>query len=177
MLLALDDVHWADAASIEVMTHLSAPVPRAAADGGRYRHAPTRLVAALEGTARAASGSQIELAPLSREGGQAADRTHDMDEGSAREAVPRKRWQPLLHRAAGADRATQARSARPREPEQLQETVPRAVIAAIEEELITVSGPARLALQAAAVAGDPFEPELIAAIAETDTPAGAGRAG
>jgi ATP/maltotriose-dependent transcriptional regulator MalT len=44
------------------------------------------------------------------------------------------------------------------------------VIAAIQEELIAVSDQSRVVLQAAAVAGDPFEPELIAAIAELDLP-------
>jgi ATP/maltotriose-dependent transcriptional regulator MalT len=42
------------------------------------------------------------------------------------------------------------------------------VIAAIGEELLSVSDHARLALESAAVAGEPFEPELVAAIAERD---------
>ena len=43
--------------------------------------------------------------------------------------------------------------------------VPSAVAAALAEELGLLSEPARLVLQAAAVAGDPFEPELAAAAA------------
>lgn len=43
--------------------------------------------------------------------------------------------------------------------------VPSAVAAALAEELAVLSGTARLALEGAAVAGDPFEPELAAAAA------------
>ena len=46
--------------------------------------------------------------------------------------------------------------------------VPRAVIAAINEELLAVSAESRLVLEAAAIAGEPFEPELIAEIAQRD---------
>ncbi len=51
-----------------------------------------------------------------------------------------------------------------------REAVPDAVIASIHEELIAVSDGSRLVLQAAAVAGESFEPELVAAIAEQDVP-------
>ena len=60
----------------------------------------------------------------------------------ARAAVPRERWQPVLHRAAGAVEPS-APDPRAPGPEQLHEAVPRAVIAAIEEELIR--SPIRLA--------------------------------
>jgi predicted ATPase len=43
--------------------------------------------------------------------------------------------------------------------------VPPAVAAALAEELAVLSGPTRLVLEGAAVAGDPFEPELAAAAA------------
>ena len=45
--------------------------------------------------------------------------------------------------------------------------VPSAVAAALTEELALLSQPARLVLDGAAVAGDPFEPELAAAAAAT----------
>ena len=44
--------------------------------------------------------------------------------------------------------------------------VPASVAAALTEELTLLSPPARIALEGAAVAGDPFEPELAAAAAE-----------
>ena len=42
------------------------------------------------------------------------------------------------------------------------------MIAAIEEELLSISKQSRVALRSAAVAGDPFEPELVGAIAEQE---------
>jgi hypothetical protein len=53
---------------------------------------------------------------------------------------------------------------------------PALVAAAIRDELLQVSTEARLALDAAAVAGESLEPELIAAIAESALITGAGRA-
>ena len=49
--------------------------------------------------------------------------------------------------------------------------VPPAVAAALAEELALLSGEARRMLEGAAVAGDPFEPELMAAAAGVDTAA------
>ena len=64
MLLALDDVHWADAASVELLTHLLRRFRGPLLTAVAYRKAPTRLLAALEGSARGARGSRLELAPL-----------------------------------------------------------------------------------------------------------------
>ncbi len=168
VLLALDDVHWADAASVEVMAHLvrrfRGPLLMAVA----YRHVPARLLAALEGTARGGMGSRLELAPLSSREARALI-------GPGVDAVTREN----LYRESGGNPFYIEQLARSRHSGQVPErsdserrgkAVPRAVIAAIEEELIGVSDQARVALQAAAVAGDPFEPELIAAIAERDLP-------
>ncbi len=169
MLLALDDVHWADAASVEVMTHLlrrfRGPLLMAVA----YRHAPARLLAALEGSARAGLGSRLELAPLSSKEAQRLI-GRDVDR-SARATLYRESggnpfYIEQLARSSHTRRIQEMPGSEP-----LREAVPRAVIAAIEEELITVADPARVALQAAAVAGDPFEPELVAAIAERDVSA------
>ena len=44
------------------------------------------------------------------------------------------------------------------------------MLAAIQEEVIAISDEARCALESAAVAGESFEPELVAAIAEQDVP-------
>ena len=169
MLLALDDVHWADAASIEVMTHLlrrfRGPLLMAVA----YRHAPTRLVAALEGTARGGFGTRLELAPLSPKEAKRLIGA-GVDEGTRAMLYRESGGNPFyMEQLARSGHATSVQEAPG--PEPLPEAVPRAVIAAIEEELLAVSAPTRLALQAAAVAGDPFEPELIAAISERDVPA------
>ncbi|MGZ6639332.1 MAG: ATP-binding protein, partial [Solirubrobacteraceae bacterium] len=164
MLLVLDDVHWADAASVEVMTHLLRRFRGPLLTAVAYRHAPPRLVAALEASARAGMGSRLDLVPLSSKeaqrllGGDVDDTTRTM-----------------LYRESGGNPfyiEQLARASHPRQigklagSERSREAVPRAVIAAIHEELIAVSDDSRLALEAAAVAGESFEPELIAAIAD-----------
>ncbi len=169
MLLALDDVHWADAASIEVMTHLlrrfRGPLLMAVA----YRHAPARLLAALEGSAgRRRQPARARAAERKR--GAAIDRARRGSRGRAtlyRESGGNPFYIEQLARSSHARRIREMLGLRT----VARSRFPRAVIAAIEEELITVADPARVALQAAAVAGDPFEPELVAAIAERDVPA------
>ncbi len=166
MVLALDDVHWADAGSVEVLSHLlrrfRGPLLLAVA----YRQSPPRLLAQLEGTARAGVGTLLALAPLSAEDAQSL---------IAREADPVHRSR--LYRESGGNPfyiEQLARSSSPRRrregsaPHSSSEAVPRGVIAAIEEELLSTSKPSRLVLRSAAVAGDPFEPELVGAIAEQD---------
>ena len=70
MVLALDDVHWADAGSVEVLSHLlrrfRGPLLMAVA----YRQSPPRLLAQLEGAARAGVGTLLALTPLSAEDAQ-----------------------------------------------------------------------------------------------------------
>jgi ATP/maltotriose-dependent transcriptional regulator MalT len=166
MLLALDDVHWADAASVEMLTNLLRRFRGPLLTAVAYRQAPSRLLAALEGTARTARGSRLELAPLGPD--EAAALIGSEVDDSTR---------TILFRESGGNpfyieqlaRANRMRRLRPaRGTQRSRETVPRAVIAAIHEELIAVSDESRLALEAAAVAGESFEPELIAAIAQRE---------
>jgi ATP/maltotriose-dependent transcriptional regulator MalT len=165
-VLALDDVHWADAASVEVLTHLvrrfRGPLLMAVA----YRHAPARLLAALEGTARAGLGSELELTPLSPQEAQGLI-GRDVDDATRTMLYRESGGNPFfIEQLARASQMRQIQAARGSEVS--REAVPRAVIAAIHEELAAVSDESRLALEAAAVAGESFEPELIAAIAERD---------
>src|SRR5207248_7764800 len=67
MLLALDDVHWADAASVEVLTHLLRRFRGPLLTAMAYRQPPARLVGALEAAARNGFGTQLELTPLNSE--------------------------------------------------------------------------------------------------------------
>ena len=166
LVLALDDVHWADAGSVEVLSHLlrrfRGPLLMAVA----FRQSPPRLLAQLEGTARAGVGTLLALMPLSGEDAQSL---------IARDVDPAHRSR--LYRESGGNPfyiEQLARSGSPRRrseraaPDSSPEAVPRAVIAAIEEELRGISRQSRVTLRSAAVAGDPFEPELVGAIAEQD---------
>ena len=71
MLLALDDVHWADAASVEVLTPPAAPVPGPAADGAGLPPAARAARRRARGGDRAApSGPGWSSTPLSTEDAQ-----------------------------------------------------------------------------------------------------------
>ncbi len=166
MLLALDDVHWADAASVELLTHLLRRFRGPLLTAVAYRQAPTRLLAALEGSGRGGRRSRLELAPLSP-GEAAALIGPEADEPTRALLFSESGGNPFyLEQMARARRIRPARHVG--EPRDRGQSVPRELIAAIEEELIAVSDESRTVLEAAAVAGEPFEPDLIAAIAERD---------
>ncbi|MDQ4131557.1 MAG: AAA family ATPase, partial [Actinomycetota bacterium] len=167
VVLALDDLHWGDAASIELLIHLlrsPPPGPVLLLLAFRVPQVPAALGGAVEAAAREGSATFLRLSPLSPEdadelmGADVArvirDELYSESGGNPfyveellRAAVRRPSWEAL--RAAG-----------------LPEIVPPAVRAALVAELHDVSPSALVLLQAAAVAGDPFEVDLAAEIAE-----------
>jgi DNA-binding CsgD family transcriptional regulator/tetratricopeptide (TPR) repeat protein len=170
LVLVLDDVHWADSASVELLGALLRRPPTAGvlmALALRPRQVPERLSAALERAHRAAALTRIELDALTAgearellgETVDTADATVLYDESGGNpfylEQLARS-----LERAVGAARAVPETSI-------AAIGVPSAVAAALTEELGLLSDVTRLVLEGAAVAGDPFEPELAAAAAAT----------
>src|SRR6266540_111741 len=131
----------------------------------RPRQLPERLVAALERAHRAAALTRIELGPLNPieareflgETVDVADAT-DLYEQSGGNPFYLEQLARTLDRAAGAAAS---------EISLTGIGVPSAVAASLSEELALLSNGGRLMLQGAAVAGDPFEPELAAAAAAT----------
>ena len=169
LVLALDDVHWADAASVELVTALLRSPPDAAvllAMGARPRQIPDRLAAALERADRQDGLARLELRSLPR---AAAGELLGDDVGRERadelyeEAGGNPFYLQQLARSHGAGaRAPLAGSA-------LEAVgVPAAVIASLAEELGLLSADTRRVLCGAAVSGDPFEPDLAAAAAGAD---------
>jgi predicted ATPase len=67
VLLSLDDAHWADPASFEVIAHLLRRFRGRLLGAIAFRHAPQRLTAALKGVARVGSGIRLELRPLTED--------------------------------------------------------------------------------------------------------------
>ena len=171
LVLVLDDVHWADAASVELLTALLRSPPDAAVlvvMAARPRQRPERLAAALERADRHGGLTRLELGGLARE---AAGELLG-------EAVGRERADELYEEAGGNPFYLQqlARSQRRRRRRgsplagaALEAVgVPAAVIASLAEELGLLSDDTRRVLRGAAVAGDPFEPDLAAAAAGAD---------
>ena len=164
LVLVLDDLHWSDAASVELIAALlrRGMVPRVLlALGYRSGRAPPGLPAAL--------ATVIELGPLDEE----ECRSLAGPELSARR-------QATIFRESGGNPfyALQLAGARQPGPSTSADRmaadvdVPRTVAAALVEELDALTGGARRLLEAGSIAGDPFEPELAFEIAELPADAG-----
>jgi ATP/maltotriose-dependent transcriptional regulator MalT len=163
LALLLDDVHWADPASADVLALLLHRPPRGRVLVGlamRSGRAPD-MESALAAAERNGTAAVVELGPLPPEV------VAELVPGVGRAARER------LYRESGGN------------PFYLQELaragsdlgdgdragllgVPRAVQAALIGELAELPGAARGLLHGAAVAGDPFEPELAAVAAGVD---------
>ena len=154
LVVVLDDLHWADSGSLELLGSLlrrppAAPVLLALAV--RPRQVPERIAAALERIERIELGafSEAEARELV---GDAAD---DVFADSGGNPFYLEQLARAPRRAAAGPAVAVAGV-----------EVPRAVAAALAGELAQLSGDARVVLAGAAVAGDPFEPELAAAAAD-----------
>src|SRR5580765_5849091 len=169
LVLVLDDLHWADSASVELVGALlrrppAAPVLMTLAL--RPRQTPERLAAAFERAQRAGELTRIELGALTaleaREllggGVDASDATTLYEESGGNPFY-------LQQLARSLERASHERTASDISLTAIG--VPAAVAASLSEELGLLSERGRLVLEGAAVAGDPFEPELAAAAAAT----------
>ena len=191
LVIALDDLHWADDASIDLVCHLlyrSLEAPVLLVIASRPAQTAARLVTAVEEAGRHGLASRIELAPLtvteagellgSDVGPELRDELYRESGGNpfyleqlagAAEQLAGAAEQlagaaePLAGASArsGGDRTTAA--AQPGQP-----GVPSAVSASIRAEIEALDPPARTVLQAAAVAGEQFDPDVAAATAETD---------
>src|SRR5262249_33496535 len=162
LVLVLDDIHWADSASVELLGALLRRQPAAAvltAVALRPRQTPERLAITLQRAHRSAAVIRVGLGALTLDEARQLLRERS---GVARAA--------LLYRESGGNpfyleqlarspaRASQFTSAPEISLTGLD--VPAAVAAALAEELTLLSEVGRLVLEGAAVAGDPFEPEL-----------------
>jgi DNA-binding CsgD family transcriptional regulator len=156
IVLILDDVHWADAASLELIAHLLRRPPPAGmliALAFRAGQVPNSLLAALEAAGRDGLVTTIELGPLTQA------------EADALLGTPA---QPALYEQSGGN------------PFYLEELaragvttgtaadtvgVPGAVAAALGQEIAGLSEPSRRMAWGGAVAGEPFDLDLAAAAA------------
>lgn len=165
LLIVLDDLHWADRASLELLAHLLRRPPQAAvlfAGAFRPAEADPMLVSTVDRACVDGPVSKLKIGPLGVD--QAA---------------------PLLADAANADQLYLASGGNPFYllqlarggfdsnlpglPEQGEELgVPAAVAAAIQRELEALPAAVRDLAEAAAVAGDSFEVGLAAAAGEID---------
>ena len=170
LVLVLDDLHWADAASVELLGGLlrrppAAPVLMAMAV--RPRQVPERLSAATERAHRQGMLDRVELGALTR--AEARELLGEAVDGAAAAALYDESGGNPFYLEQLARSLDRTRDGTAAVPERLLTDleVPPAVAAALAEELALLSDGARLVLEGAAVAGDLFEPELAAAAAAT----------
>ncbi len=149
LVLLLDDVHWADDASVELILHLVRSPPRAAhllVFAGRRVGPALRLL----DTRRAAHCEHVAPQPLSD--AAAAELLRGVDDAALRARLMREAagnplyLEELAHVAGQGDAAA----------------LPSSLIAAVQQELRSLPRDSRVLLEGAAVAGDPFDPELAA---------------
>jgi DNA-binding NarL/FixJ family response regulator len=167
LIVLLDDLHWADGASLELVEHLLRRPPRAQLLLGLAFRAglPPSLPAALEAADRQGVLFHLRLGPL------ATDEVDTLLQDGL--PVPSR---DELHRVSGGNpfyllqlaRSGVAAKLPAGDPADGGVEVPPAVAAALGEEIAALSASGRLLAQGGAVAGDPFELELAAAVAGLD---------
>jgi ATP/maltotriose-dependent transcriptional regulator MalT len=158
LVLVLDDLHWSDGASTELIAALvrrqpAAPVLLALAF--RPGQATEQLSAALAQPAV----DRLELRQLSES--EAGELLEGADPQFVATVYSHAGGNPFYLEQLGRTGPDLTLHAGPRGP-----GVPPAVAAAIASELETLSPRTRAFLDAAAVAGEPFEPDLAAVIGE-----------
>jgi ATP/maltotriose-dependent transcriptional regulator MalT len=157
LLLWMDDVHWADPASTAALAALIERPPAAGAllaIAAREGTLPAPVSLAFGGALRAERADHLELGPLSRREaeelvGAAADSLYSASGGNPF-------YLEQLARSPGTGPGTSAAPGQ----------IPQAVAAALNAELGALTPDAATLLDAASVAGDPFELGLAMAIAE-----------
>ena len=168
LVLMLDDLHWCDPASIELLgalLHRPPAAPVLVALAARPRQTDERLSAALERAHRAETLVRLELVALtSGEAGELLGAAVEGDEAA------------VLYEESGGNPFYLEQLARTRKPGAAATPaapdlalggveVPATVVAALAEELGLLPEGARRVLEGAAVAGDPFDPDLAGAAA------------
>jgi DNA-binding CsgD family transcriptional regulator/tetratricopeptide (TPR) repeat protein len=169
LVLLLDDLHWADAGTCELLGSLLRRPPGAPvliALTLRPRQMPERLAVALERAHRAGTLERLRLVGLNRAeahellGGEVDAGALYEHSGGNPFYLEQLARSPHAGDAGVPDGAVSLAGVQ----------VPRGVAAALAEELAMLSDGARRVLDGAAVAGDPFEPELAAAAAGVSEP-------
>ena len=167
LVLILDDVHWADPASVELLGSLLRRPPDAGvliALAARPEQLPARLKTELDRADRTETLTRVTLAAMTR-----AETDEllgpSVDQETASTLYDESGGNPfyLEQLARSVDRETRKPRAAPGVIADLD--VPAPVASALADELALLTDSAHLVLQGAAVLGDTFEPELAAAAA------------
>jgi tetratricopeptide (TPR) repeat protein len=174
LVLLLDDLHWADPASIDLVGALLRRLPNASvvfAIALRSRQAPPRLAAALADARH--TGDLIHLDPRSLDEAEVEELLGpEISPAAARTLHEESGGNPFyleqLIRVTGPASRAAALDADPTSLGGVE--LPPAVASALASELADLSVEARTFLEAAAVVGDPFELDFAVATAQVSEP-------
>ena len=168
LVLMLDDLHWCDPASIELLgalLHRPPAAPVLVALAARPRQIDERLSAALERAHRTETLVRLELVALTS--GEADELLGDAIEGDDAAVLYEESGGNPFYLEQLARTRKRGTAATPAAPDLALGgvEVPATVVAALAEELGLLPDGARRVLEGAAVAGDPFDPDLAGAAA------------
>ncbi|HEX6725667.1 MAG TPA: BREX system ATP-binding domain-containing protein [Gaiella sp.] len=168
LVVVLDDLHWSDEASIELLAGLLQRPPEAPvllAIAFRTGRAPARLSTALA----IPSVRRIRLAQL--DDAQATELLGEVDPRAAEAMLRHAGGNPFyLEQLRRAREDGAVRGAPDAGADVAGVSVPTAVAASLANELASLPADELALLRSAAVAGEPFEPDLAGAIAELPPP-------
>ncbi|MEU2281568.1 BTAD domain-containing putative transcriptional regulator [Streptomyces sp. NPDC013178] len=159
LALVLDDVHWADESSIELIEYLVRHPPGRTVTvvlAYRPRQIPPRLASALVKADADGRLTRVELGPLSV--AAAAELCGPR--------VSRLRCRQLFDATAGNPLYLQALLHRAETKERPDDQLPLSVRATLLDELEDLPPVARVVVHAAAVLDDPFDAEMTAVVAQ-----------
>lgn len=161
LVLMIDDLHWADDASLELVSHLIRRPPRASvllALAYRPLQLAERAGSAQAGFIARAADELIEPRPLSRE--DASELVGDRVQGIRLDAL----WTESGGNPFYLEQLTRSDLGAPAPGrDKALSGVPPAVAGSLASELGRLPDEGRAVCQAAAVVGDPFESRLVAA--------------
>jgi DNA-binding NarL/FixJ family response regulator len=157
VVLMLDDLHWADDASVELVLHLLRRPPRGA-HLLAFALRPVDPASRLLDAARHAPGfTHLPLLPLERR--ESLELLEELPDSALRERVATEAaGNPLFL-------GELARAAR-----QPMGSLPATLVAGVRLEVDSLPPAPRTLVEGAAVCGDPFDPELATAAADSDLP-------
>jgi DNA-binding CsgD family transcriptional regulator len=169
VVLALDDLHWADAASVELVSYLLRRPPRGrvlTVMAFRPAQLPRRFASVIEASTRDPRIVRLDLAPLTRDearglldpglSGPVSDELYRLSGGNPFYLGELAR---AASRGGGGDAVGPAAATG-------AALIPAAVQGALADEVAVLSPRAHALIQGAAVAGDPFEVGLAAVVGD-----------
>jgi DNA-binding SARP family transcriptional activator/tetratricopeptide (TPR) repeat protein len=170
LVLSLDDLHWADDATTELIDHLIRHPPKAPlllALAHRPRQIPPRLSVALARAGADNRMSRMGLGPLSPTDA-ARLFAGGMGPGRRRQLYEISGGNPFYLEALARVPSEQLATSMPLDSAAAVRDIPRPVRDSLLAELQGLSDPARLTARVSAVLGDSFAATMVAAVAGSD---------